>query len=88
MTLTIDGGEYTVEVGGQAVNGGAYELDGATMKLEVDPNGFTLLNAQLDGDDLTLAFTSNSTRTTRPTPPPRKPCSRRCSPRHPSCDRR
>ena len=62
VTLTIDGGEYTVEVGGQAVNGGAYELDGATMKLEVDPNGFTLLNAQLDGDDLTLAFTSNSTQ--------------------------
>ena len=62
VRLTIDGGEYTVEVGGRAVNGGTYELDGATMKLEVDPNGFTLLNAQLDGDDLTLAFTSNSTQ--------------------------
>ena len=62
VTLTIDGDEYTVEVGDQAVNGGAYELDGATVKLEVDPNGLTLLDAQLQGDDLTFAFTSNSTQ--------------------------
>jgi hypothetical protein len=62
VTLTIDGDEYTVEVGDQAVNGGGYELDGATLKLEVEPNGLTLLDAQLDGDDLTFAFTSNSTQ--------------------------
>lgn len=62
VTLTIDGGDYSVEVGDQTVNGGAYELDGATVKLEVDPNGLTLLDAQLDGDDLTFVFTSNSTQ--------------------------
>lgn len=62
VTLTIDGDGYTVEVGNEAVNGGEYELDGATLKLEVDPNGLTLLDAQLDGDDLTFAFTSNSTQ--------------------------
>ncbi|HYJ61768.1 MAG TPA: hypothetical protein VE032_09935 [Actinomycetota bacterium] len=63
LTLTLKDGDYQVTTpDGDVVRDGRYQVDGEQLKLQVRPNGVTVLDVSLDGDAMRLAFVSNSTQ--------------------------